>query len=388
MFATLTLALPTGSAMKYRAVLALPCCKHVQVPLCDLKTVISEDLMSRWSKRPEGSNWGDFGPNDELGRLNWLGPEQVLNGVREVREGKAFCLSLPLDLPGGSVLNERRKAPRLFATERNGEPYVNFAMHRTNPESVDVLSDDEVVLSLQYSTQWDSLAHIGAFFDTDGSGTAQKVYYNGYRAGEDIPNALPGAAGHRSHGGLLGARKLGIQNYAVCGMQGRGVLVDFVRHYGTERTLVGMEEFRAVLEADGISVERGDMLVLRTGFAEKIVEMAGHPDRETLDRTGAVLNGADDELLSWITTSEIAALCADNYAIEAYPAFTKGPHRSLLPLHHHCLFKLGLPLAELWYLGELSDWLRTHDRYRFLLTAPPLRLTGAVGSPVTPIATV
>lgn len=44
--------------------------------------------------------------------------------------------------------------------------------------------------------------------------------------------------------------------------------------------------------------------------------------------------------------------------------------------------------GELWYLHELAGWLREHGRSRFLLTAPPLRLPGIVGSPVTPIATV
>ena len=47
-----------------------------------------------------------------------------------------------------------------------------------------------------------------------------------------------------------------------------------------------------------------------------------------------------------------------------------------------------MPLAELWYLKDLADWLHEHGRSRFLLTAPPLRMPGAVGSPVTPIATV
>ncbi len=57
-------------------------------------------------------------------------------------------------------------------------------------------------------------------------------------------------------------------------------------------------------------------------------------------------------------------------------------------MHEHCLFKLGVNLGEIWYLGPLAGWLRAHNRYRFLLTAPPLRLPGAVGSPTTPIATV
>ena len=54
----------------------------------------------------------------------------------------------------------------------------------------------------------------------------------------------------------------------------------------------------------------------------------------------------------------------------------------------HCLFKLGIKLGELWYLTELAAWLHEKRRSRFLLTAPPLRLPGAAGSPVTPVATV
>jgi hypothetical protein len=61
---------------------------------------------------------------------------------------------------------------------------------------------------------------------------------------------------------------------------------------------------------------------------------------------------------------------------------------SFLPIHHLCLFRLGVALGEMWYLHELAAWLREHNRSRFLLTAPPLRLPGIVGSPLTPVATV
>lgn len=345
--------------------------------------------MTRWTKRPEGSNWGDFGPNDQLGRINFLTEEQVLKGIQEVRQGKVFCLSLPLDLPGGMVLNPRRKPPRLSATERDGIPYMNFQMKNLDATSIDVLSDDQVTLSLQYSTQWDALAHIGAMFDIDGSGELRKVYYNGYQAGSDILDAPShNENGDCDHGATFGAQKLGIENFAVKGMQGRGVMVDFVRHFGHGRTLIGYEQLAAVLESDKVEIEKGDMLVLRTGFAETVLQMAGKPDGDALHNAGAVLDGADTQLLNWITESGIAAICADNYAVEAYPARTEGEKRSLLPLHHHCLFKLGLPLAELWYLHDLAQWLTENKRSRFLLTAPPLRLPGAVGSPVTPVATV
>jgi hypothetical protein len=74
--------------------------------------------------------------------------------------------------------------------------------------------------------------------------------------------------------------------------------------------------------------------------------------------------------------------------VEAVPAAPPTGCGAALPLHEHCLFKLGVNLGELWYLSPLARWLREHQRCRFLLTAPPLRLPGAVGSPVTPVATV
>lgn len=348
----------------------------------------------RWKNRPEGSNWGDFGPDDQLGRVNLIAREQVLKGAAEVREGRSFCLSLPLNLPGGNQLNPRRNPPRLQPTWRGDKPMLNFPMERIDPSSIDVVSDDQVLITLQYSTQWDSLAHVGARFDADGDGKEEIVYYNGFRADVDVKGPVQyGSDGGDHECGCDGphlsyAHSLGIENMAVHGMQGRGVLVDLARRFGDERKLIGYEELREVMHADDITVERGDFLVLRTGFAERVMEMAGNPDPKVLHHSCSVLNGRDARLLEWITESGIAAICADNYAVEAYPAVDMQGKKSLLPLHHHCLFKLGIPLGELWYLRDLAEWLHKHKRTRFMLTAPPLRLPGAVGSPVTPVATV
>jgi kynurenine formamidase len=346
--------------------------------------------MQRWKRRPDDSTWGDYGPDDELGRLNLLTEEKVLEAVREVQAGKVFCLSLPLDLPGGNVLNPRRRPPVLSPTLRNGHPNMNFAARREDATAIDVLNDDQVMLTLQYSTQWDGLSHVGALFDTQGDGSRRLAYYNGFEAGVDIlgGDGEPDTPHACCPPGGSYARRLGIDNFARKGMQGRGVMVDLAHALGLRRTLVDYNVLEEVMRDQNVQVEPGDMLVLRTGFAEAIVDMGGNPDHATLERTAAVLDGADPALLDWIGRSRIAAICADNYAVEAYPARTAGEQRSILPLHHHCLFKLGVPLAELWYLKELADWLRAHDRTRFLLTAPPLRLPGAVGSPVTPVATV
>ncbi|PTN41907.1 cyclase, partial [Achromobacter xylosoxidans] len=108
----------------------------------------------RWKNRPEGSNWGDFGPDDQRGCLNYITPANVMKGIQEVREGLSFCLSLPLDYPGGNGVNVRRHPPKLRPTERDGDQYLNFPLGRLRPGCVDVLSDDIVEMSLQYSTQW------------------------------------------------------------------------------------------------------------------------------------------------------------------------------------------------------------------------------------------
>jgi kynurenine formamidase len=119
------------------------------------------------------------------------------------------------------------------------------------------------------------------------------------------------------------------------------------------------------------------------------MDMGGDPDPDVLHTACSVLDGRDPQLLQWISDTNIVALCADNYAVEGHPAKPANSECcAMLPLHEHCLFKLGIPLAELWYLTELAHWLRDNRRNRFLLTAPPLRLPGAVGSPVTPVATV
>jgi hypothetical protein len=74
---------------------------------------------------------------------------------------------------------------------------------------------------LQYSTQWDSLAHWGRMFDVDGSGEAKPVYYDGSQAGEHV-------IGPAAEGGPR-PNYLGIENMAMTGVQGRGVLVDLAR---------------------------------------------------------------------------------------------------------------------------------------------------------------
>src|SRR3954470_17362060 len=347
-------------------------------------------MAQRWKQKPPGSNWGEFGPDDQRGRMNYVTREKVLQGIAEVKEGITFSLSLPLDYPGGSVLNPRRKPPRLAATLRDGKQNFCYPLSAYNPDLTDVVCDDVVLLTLQYSTQWDSFAHIGSRFDADGDGKPEIVFYNGFRAREDIvpapenENAEPWARYEGTQ-----AKALGMHLLAEHGAQGRGVLVDLHHHFGRERHAVTYDELMRVLDADKVQVERGDMLCFYTGFADVILELRKQPDPKLLHGTCSGLEGRDDRLLQWVSDSGVACLIADNFAVELIPiSFTKPRPHAAMPLHEHCIFKNGIHLGELFYLTELARWLRSHGRNRFLLTAPPLRLPGAVGSPATPIATV
>lgn len=353
---------------------------------------LSTTASTRWKQRPPGANWGDFGPDDQCGRLNLLTPEKVRQGVAEVKEGLTFCLSLPLDCPGGNQLNPRRHPPVLRPTIRNSRPNMNYRLFTDNAQQTDVISDDLVVLHLQYSTQWDSLAHVGQLFDANADGLPEAVYYNGYRAGDDVvgPEDTADAGTPQPGDGrsTSKARALGIENMAERCVQGRGVMIDLQAHLGPSRMAVGYDALMRVLDADGIAIEPGDMVCLHTGFAHALLGMVGRPDVAVLDQTGAVLDGRDEKLLQWITDSGLSVLIADNCAVEAHPAVRHLGCCAALPLHEHCLFKLGIHLGELWHLTPLAEWLRAKRRHRFLLTAPPLRLPGAVGSPATPVATV
>ena len=153
--------------------------------------------------------------------------------------------------------------------------------------------------------------------------------------------------------------------------------------------MVSYEDLMRIMDLDKVVVEKGDFVLFRTGFAQMLLDMNKQPDREKLFSSACGLDGRDTRLQQWVTDSGAVALISDNFGVEATPARPcLDDICATLPLHAHCLFKLGCYLGEMFYLTPLADWLRANGRNRFLFTGPPLRLPGAVGSPATPVATV
>ena len=342
-------------------------------------------MFKRWQRRPIGSNWGDFGDDDELGRLNYLTPEVRRRAARYVQEGLTFCLSLPLNLPGGTVIHRLRHPPRLSALARGEDGTLNYNYPLANEQAgaTDIVSDDVVTLATQYSTHWDTFAHVGQSFDADDDGVPEPLYYNGWRAGRDVAAPDPETGAART-------LRLGVDTMARACIQGRGVLIDLCHHLGHDRHLVGYDDLMRIIEADRVEVQRGDLVCFYSGFGDRVLAASGALDpADAHPARCPELDGRDRKLLGWIDDSGLSALISDNIGVEALPARAADlDRRATLPLHEFCLFKAGIALGELWYLSELATWLRSHERNCFLLTAPPLRLPGAVGSPVTPVATV
>jgi hypothetical protein len=332
--------------------------------------------MRRWLKRPEGSNWGDFGENDQIGRMNLVTPERRLHAVNTVREGLAFQLGLPLDYPRQQVFAGRNPPVLSPTVSADGRTMYDW-MPEGGP--IDVVNDDQVLLGLQFSTQWDGLSHYGTCFDADDDGVAEHIFYNGYRI--DTHFILP------AEGRAPAALALGIEQLAETCVQGRGVLVDLRRAGEGPLAAVGYDALMRSLDGQGADPGDGDFLCIYTGYADLLLRDGA--DVKDADLTACPgLDGSDKALLEWITRSGIAAICADNSMVEKIAGVNRCAGAPLMPLHEHCLVRLGVHLGEFWYFGSLAPALVERGRTDFLLTAPPLNLPGAVGSPVTPVGTI
>src|SRR5690606_11261396 len=279
---------------------------------------------AHWKQRPAGANWGDFGPDDQLGRLNWIDAQARVRAAREIQQGLSFSLSLPLDVRRQQILNPLRACHVIRQSMKNGMPIFNFPLRNDTPGATDVVSDDVVTMSPQYSTQWDALGHVCSCFDAQGSGTAAPVGYNGFRVVDHQ---------HAVMDNFKGAAALSIDPMAQHGIQGRGVLIDLRYHFGDAARLVSFADIEAVMKADRIVLHKGYIVCFHTGLADIALNLSAEADHEILKTSCCALDGNDPKLLEWITQSQVSALVADNHAVEKRNYTLNKDQGALLPLH-------------------------------------------------------
>jgi kynurenine formamidase len=136
------------------------------------------------------------------------------------------------------------------------------------------------------------------------------------------------------------------------------------------------DDLSAAAQAQDTAVQPGDVVLIRTGQLRRF-------------RAGgaAAYAGAEPGIglacCGWLRDHDVAATASDNHGMEVLPG--EDPAQ-FLPVHSVLIRDLGMPLGEIWDLEALAADCAQDGRWRFFLTAPVLRVAGAVGSPVTPIA--
>jgi kynurenine formamidase len=299
---------------------------------------------------PDGSSWGVFGDDDEHGTLNFLGPEQVVAAASLIRTGKVFPLNWDAGLP----------SPALFHRHNFRHELFNL------PTGPGITVDDYVDgFYLQGSSQWDALRHFG---------DAEHGFYNGATLEEvTAPNG-----------------RLGIERMARRGIAGRGVLLDVARFLEAEKTPfdpfdfvpIGPDVLRRTAEAQEVELRAGDVLLIRTGWVEAYagLDEAARTAFDSGAPGSAGLHGG--EIPGFLWDNRIAAVAADNPALEACRPGTGAD----LDLHVALIARLGMPVGELWDLGALAEDCAADRRYDMFLTSAPLNLSGGAGSPPNALA--
>ena len=263
----------------------------------------------RWRHRPNQSNWGEFGPDDEVGRLDSDHAREGASGHRRYHEGRTFCLSLPLDYPGGNVLHSARHPPRRRAT--TSPDGVKRYLLRLSGEDA---TDGRHVRRSGHASH--AILHTMGFaraYQVSSTPTAMaspEDILQRWRRGEHIVMAKDHATE---------AERLGIETMAERCVQGRAVLIDLHALAGDAKADIGFDGLEEAMKAQGAIVETGDMVCFRTGFGRKIMEMKRQPDAHTLNQSCAALDGRDPHLQQWVVDSGVAALISDNVAVERYP---------------------------------------------------------------------
>ena len=308
------------------------------------------DIVRETGKRLR--NWGKWGADDERGTLNYITAEAIVAAARLIKRGHVFSLAIPFDAKGPQINQPRRFNPihRMMIT---GPDCTTGAIKF--PGGVG-FSDDMIIMPLQCATQWDALSHC---FD-DGR------MYNGHDA-NDVSSR--------------GAKRNAIDRIAR-GVVARGVLADVPRAKGLPWLEPGYAitagDLDAALAATKVEVRRGDALLVRTGHIALCKERGGWGDYAGGNAPGLSFHTAE-----WMHRHEIAAIATDTWGMEVRPNEIPDTFQ---PLHQVCIPNMGLTIGEIFDLEELAEDCGRDGISEFFFAAPPLPITGAVGSPINPLA--
>jgi kynurenine formamidase len=297
----------------------------------------AEDEIASWMDRL--SNWGRWGAEDELGTLNYITPEKRRAAAGLVREGRAISCARPISY---EVTPDNERPLRHFVADYGFEGELQAYR-------------DEFVIGPHGAT----ITHVDAFSHVAWQGRL----YNG-RSAREISTHI----GARVHAiDVLGG-----------GVFTRGVLLDIARLHGREWLEPGEaiypDELEAAERRQGVRVEEGDALLVRTGSVRRREVLGPPPPGRAA--------GLQAACLPWLHARGVALLSCDTFN-DVTPS---GYGRFTSPIHTIGLVSMGLWLVDNGDYEELTSVCATSGRWAFLYTFAPLKFRYGTGSPVNPLA--
>src|SRR5712691_6488163 len=299
---------------------------------------ISNAQAQSWQMPPDNqrcpSKWG---AGDQRGSGNMMKAETVLRAAKLIRTGEVFELGAVLSPdPKEAFIN----AGRQFSIYTKPSPPV--------PNGRQV-NEELVITELgQIGTQFDAFAH-QMWGDS---------FYNCFRLGE---------IGTRS-----GFRRLGIEHVGT--LMTRGVLIDVAGLKGVDMLptsyLITPDDLQQALAKAGQTLQPGDAVAIRTGWAK----LMGKEN----ERYGTRNPGIGIAAAQWLVSQDPMMIAADNCCVEVRPS--EAPHS--LPVHAMMLIQHGIYLLENLELDALA----AARVYEFAFIVQPLKIKGATGSAIAPMA--
>ncbi|MDX2153733.1 MAG: cyclase family protein [Bryobacteraceae bacterium] len=280
------------------------------------------------------SRWG---PNDQRGSANHMSPQSVLRAARLIRTGAVFEL--------GHVLSSSMP---FFGTRRFE---LNTKRTFMNPGANRRGSNEEIVYS--------EIGQVGTQFDAFSHQTIGNSQYNCFQLDQISTRT--------------GFTKLGVEN--VGALITRGVLIDIAAAKQTAMLEPGYEitpgDLEAALKRQQLTLEPGDAVLIRTGWST----LWGKDNARYTGRSPGISAAAAE----WLAKQNPMLVGADNASVEVSP--NPDPNISL-PVHQIMLVVHGIHLLENLKLEDLA----AQKAYEFAFIVQPLKLQGATGSTVAPVA--
>lgn len=291
-------------------------------------------------------NWGRWGPDDQQGALNLITEKQSEQAARSVQSGRV--VSCALELPVVPSPENPTPAQHMMLIAGDSLDATGVQGLETALDFVGVAFHGMAV------THIDALCHV----------FVKGEMYNG-RPASDVKS--------------IGATSNSIEA-AFSGIVGMGVLLDIPQLRGTDwlepdQTILP-EELDEAADAVGVSIEPGDIVLIRTG---RDARRSAHGPWEPVS---GGLAGLHPRCVPWIRERDIAVLGSDGIS-DPLPG---NPSSWPIPVHQCCLVAMGVHLVDNMQLERLARACRDEGRYRFMFMLSPLRIPAATGSPVNPLA--